>query len=43
MLGETACNKRGEAWAARQFVDDRGAEETHLFDQKYLVQKFYLL
>ena len=34
MLGETACNKRVEAWAARQFRDVRGAVETHRFDQK---------
>ena len=32
MLGETACNKRVEAWAARQFRDVRGSVETHRFD-----------
>ena len=35
MLGETACNKRVEAWAARQFRDVRGAVETHRFHQKH--------
>ena len=34
MLGETACDKRVEAWAARQFRDVRGSVETHRFDQK---------
>ena len=34
MLGETACNKRVEAWAARQFRDVRGAVETRRFSSK---------
>ena len=35
MLGEAACNKRVEAWAARQFRDVRGSVETHRFDQRH--------